>query len=245
MAAGEDLYPGLLLDADEVGALLFAERLWPAPLFVLGWLAVLGAVAGALVPSQGPEAFGGPVGGLLLLGALVAGAARTTVRVHARALVVDVRRPFAATYVVPWTTVDPAHVRLHRSANFLGRRTGAHGTRERRVDLWHRTAVSVVGLTGDYASADRRTSRLEDVRRQVAQRRDEPLMPLPVTPWYLGTRHEEALLHALEQALVRAGRQGAEGLAERCLSEPVRERWPTPLTEEQVYGGALPRRLPG
>jgi hypothetical protein len=243
VGAAEDLYPGLLLDPDEIGALRFAERGWPAPLFMLTWLALMAALAAVLVPRQGAEALAGPVTGVLMLLGLIALAGRSTVRVHDHAFVVHVRAPFAVTYVIPWTTVDAGLVRLHRSANFIGRRMGPHPPRERRMEPWHRTAVSVVGLAGDYASAKRREPRLALVRQQVVERPYEPVMPLPLRPWYLGTRREHALLEALEDALVRAGNAGAAGLAERCLADSVRERWPTPLSDQDIYGRPLPRRM--
>ena len=244
MADAPDLYPGLLLDASEAGPLRWSQRVLPGPVPALSMLAVL-AVSSALF-----YVFEGPTGPIAVLGlavplaALVGLHALEVYRVHDHALVVGMQGRRMIPFVVPWETVDPELVRLHTRANFVARRIGVNTRRNVRQPPWSRTAVSVVGLGPDYASPRLRAAKLPLVRRQLASGQ-QPLMPLPLAPWYLGTRKPEPLLRALEAALVEAGQKGAHGLADRCLAAPVRERYRTPLTEQQVYGRTVPRRLTG
>ncbi len=237
-----DLYPGLLLSEPEVGAQRWRTRVLPGPGVLLQSITGFALVGAVLWVLDGVHGLIALVGLGLVFAVLVGGPALETCRVHENGLVVELQGRRVSPYVIPWASVDVDLVRLHHRAHLLGRRTGPRRPSTRQP-VWCRTAVSLVGLAPDYASAHLRSSRLFDVRRMLQA--GEPLMPLPLAVWYLGPGRPERLLRALEAALVDAGHAQAKGLADRCLAEPVRERYRRPLTDEQVYGRAWPRRLTG
>jgi hypothetical protein len=228
-----------LLNEDESGGLLLSERLVPSPLtwavlvgFVVLWFLAFTPFAGVAGSAAGT------VGAVLFLGGFTAAHCLLKHQVRERALLTGLTWPSARQYVIPWTSVDPGRIRLHHRANFLGNRTKAGVSWTYRFAPWNTVVVSVPGLAHQLAHPRRRGKVV-----------DPPTIfdiypaEIPTEIWYLGTRHPERFLRALENALVAAGRSEARGLAARQLANPVVEGFRHPPRDEDIYGSS-PLRPP-
>jgi hypothetical protein len=146
------------------------------------------------------------------------------VQVCDRAVVVRLEVGRARPYVIPLVSIDPASIRLHYHANFLGRRfPGTNGTRVVRMPPYSMVAVSLRGLRPKLAHPRLRT--LQPDRHEIVSHFDYVNAPaLDLAPfsdrWFIGTKRPERLLAALEEALVDAGSPGAAGVAQRELTAP-------------------------
>ncbi|TDD97106.1 hypothetical protein [Jiangella asiatica] len=234
-----------LFDESAAGALRYAERHRPGPLALA--IMFLGPLVAplVLVPTAGgglASAVSYYVGGLVVLVLLFMSGWMNRAKVYDRAVVLDTAWPGGRPYVVPLSTIDPARVRYHERANLIGRRLG-QAKRTLRTGPYTRQAVSFEGLSPRLAHRHGRD--VSEARTQVVRPRARSLrvddgagrtLDLELATWVVGTSTPEPFLRALEQALVDARGPGAAGLAERTLARPVVERWPDPLTDEEIYG---------
>jgi hypothetical protein len=118
---------GPLLDPADAGARRFAVRPLPGPRFLL--LVVLTVVAAALLGSAVPGgvvsgAVGGAVGLLIVHGGMIGSGLIEQHRVHDRGLLLGPTVAGTTPFVIPWSTVDPSSLQVHRRANFIGGRYG-------------------------------------------------------------------------------------------------------------------------
>ena len=180
-----------------------------------------------LAPERSPVlAITGAVG-VLLVHLCVAGSGLLEKhRVCEHALVLGPTWPGATPYVVPLTSIDPMSIRLHHRANFLGKRLGGPGARNIRMAVYSTKAVTFTGLHYELAHDRlRRASPLAVEAHRRSMYDNVAPSPPPTTTWALGVRDPRPLLHAIEQALVDAGRPAA-GLSERQLRNPIVEQPP-------------------
>ncbi|GII97496.1 hypothetical protein [Sinosporangium siamense] len=216
----------LLLDPADAGAPRYTERPMPS------WKAVAVAflfLAAIYAPTAAADS---PAGAALATGAaavflvvLFGVGMLEKHRVCERALLLGPTWPGAVPYVVPLVSIDPASVRLHYRANFMGRRLGRQGTPNLRMGVFSTIAISFTALH-PLAAHPRRRHRIGSLYTEPLMRYgNAPSPPVIKELWVLATRRPDRLLQALEAALVDAGVPGARGLAERELRAPLVERW--------------------
>ncbi|MCW2567226.1 MAG: hypothetical protein JWN54_1323 [Mycobacterium sp.] len=221
-----------LLEETKAGTLLYGERLTPSPWGWVGLIAIPVLIFLGLVPSAGiAGSAAGMLGAVLFLTAGTVAGCLMRHQVRDRALLTGLSWRSARQYVLPWSTVDPSRIRLHRRANFIGRRLKEPWSYQYRFNPWNWLIVSVPGPTRELAHPRLRRGALD-----VLDPDDVDQNGYPTDTWYLGTRHPERLLRAIEQAMVASGRTDARGLAARELARPVVERWWHPLRDEDIYG---------
>jgi hypothetical protein len=221
--------PSLLLESGDVGRVLYSTRPTAGPLAWLMLLTLLAgaAVIGAVVPGGGPGgAIAAALGATAILGTMFVGGPLDHHRVCENALVLGMNPwPGGQPYIIPWSTVDPNSLTLHRPANRMGRPAGEVGARGTRMAVYSTRAVSLLGLHPDLAHPTRR-NRTQLARNLLATRTpqqiaDEP----PLIRWVMGTRHPEPLLRAIEDVLTRH-RDDANGIADRALAHPMAGGFP-------------------
>lgn len=229
-------YPGLLLDPDGAGRVRYVVRQRPGPVFVVTTLVVLAALHVAFALWTGPTGLIVPAGLDLFVIALVLASMTDRLQVCDNALLVGTSLRQKAPYVVPWGTLDIGSVRCHRRAHFIARRLQVNGERSLRALPWTGKAVSFRALDPSLALQRTREGALDTLAYRTSWEASQAQPPpLPMTTWVVFTRRPGDFLAAVEEALADAGHD-ADRLAARVLAHPVWERWPTPLTEEQVYG---------
>jgi hypothetical protein len=217
----------LPLQPQDAGPQVYAERPLPSPravAVVLLGLAAFDTLLTALLGSAAGAA-ASTAGAALVIALLFGAGMLEQHRVHQRAVLLGPTLPWAVPYVVPLVTIDPASVRLHHRANFIGRRLQQQGTPNLRMVPYLTVAVSFKGLD-PLAAHPRRRRRAPTVFTEPLLHHDNtPHTPVVTQRWVLATRHPDRLLRALEQALTDAGVPGVTGLAERELRNPLVEHW--------------------
>jgi hypothetical protein len=204
----------------DAGTLLLSERLVPSPRtvaliigFLVLWFAVWTPFAGFV------GSIAGTVGMALYLGVLTVGSSLYKHEVRSRALLTGLTWPSARPYIIPWTSVDPSHIRLHHRSRFLDGQPENPVSWTYRFAPWNTIVVSVPGLARGFAHPRGRQR-----RRALINAYDIYPKNYPTELWHLGTRRPEQLLRAIEDALVAAGRADARGLTARELVSFAAER---------------------
>ncbi|ROS23937.1 hypothetical protein [Cellulomonas sp. PhB150] len=199
-------------------------RSWPGNVFwiIVGVLVLALVVLIATRPDDAGRIVAAAIaGGFLFFVALIAGSGvLERHRVCEHGLVVGFRTK--SSYTIPWSTVDPGRVRVVRRSNLLGRLPGRtassphirHGAASgtalalNGLDTALGTWIPIPGLGG-----------VTDAVRPGSRFRSTPFVW-----WFLGGRHPEKLVRAIEDAMVADG-YPAVGLADRAISQGVTLRY--------------------
>lgn len=118
------------LEPGQLGSRRFAVRPIPGPRFLGGVLlsATVTVVICLFVPSGGLYvAVGGAVGLLIVHGGVIGSGLIEQHRVHDRGLLLGPTVAGTTPFVIPWSTVDPLSLQVHRRANLVGGRYGPNG----------------------------------------------------------------------------------------------------------------------
>ena len=159
------------LEPGQLGSRRFAVRPIPGPRFlgIVLLSTIAAAVLGLSVLDGGVSgAVGGAVGLLIVHGAVIGSGLIEQHRVHDRGL--QLGPTFAGTtpFVIPWSTVDPSSLQVHRRANLVGGRYGPNGLSSNlRMAAYSTSAVSVTGLLPQLASPRRRIKAAGPARHHV------------------------------------------------------------------------------
>lgn len=220
------------LEPGQLGSRRFAVRPIPGPRFLGGVLlsATVAVVICLFVPGGGRYvAAGGAVGLLIVHGGVIGSGLIEQHRVHDRGLLLGPTVAGTTPFVIPWSTVDPSSLQVHRRANFIGGRYGPNGPSSNlRMAPYSTSAVSVTGLLPQLASPRRRKSCWAARHHVHGPLGEVPLPEAPTVRWLTGVRDPEPLARAVEAALVAAGHPAAQGAADRALAHPVREKRQSP-----------------
>lgn len=214
-----------LLQPQDAGRELFRVRPVPGPgaWTAYGVAVTAGGLAGGFAAGGSTAtAVAGALGIALLFGLLYLVGFLECHRVCEHALVLGLTPwPGGEPYVIPWATVDPATLTVHRPLTRPGAPAGEPGERGIRAAAYSRRGVSLGGLYADLAHPRRRTTS-PTARALLARYADDPARHgLPATRWIMGVRDPEPLVRAIVTALAAHGRVDA-GLADRVLACPVR-----------------------
>jgi len=214
----------VLMQPEDAGAVVYSTRSVPGPRAVLLVAVLVVAVWTVLlfVPESGPMQATVATSFLLVFLLLLFGAGMLDHhRVCENALVLGLAPwPGGQAYVIPWSTVSPDSLTLHKPLNRPGRPAAETGSRGARTAVYSTRGVSLAGLHADLAHPRRRV-RSATARELLRMTTPEQLEQNPPRiRWVMGARDPERLLRAIESAMVRH-RPEAEGSAERAIAHPV------------------------
>lgn len=225
-AAAADLVVALAdQDHQDMGAPRAVFRAWPGTVFwvVAGVVVVAATGLALLTPNPDDRLWLAALAGgtFLAWSAVFAGvgvAERHRVCEHGLVLGWRTR----SRYVVPWSSVDPGRVRVVHRSNFVSRlKDMPPSSPHYRVGMVSGTALALNGFDSAVEGWHRVPGVLEvtDARTPGSRWRRTPFVW-----WLLGTRRPEALVRAIEDAMVADG-YDARGMADRAIAQARTLRW--------------------